>query len=72
MSDDLVERVARAMWEAVGADPNDFWADDFRAYECQAIAAIALVLEEAARVADENKHFFGFQVAAAIRAMKPS
>ena len=41
MSDDLVERVARAMWEAVGADPHDFWADDFRAYECQARAALA-------------------------------
>ena len=46
MSDDLVERVARAL-VSPKADPSDwrFWTDEAR-------AAIAVVLEEAAKVCD--------------------
>ena len=77
MSDDLVERVARAINATSynGCEPGN---DEVRACvdppcQCRAAARafIALALEEAAKVADENKHFFGFQVAAAIRAMIP-
>jgi hypothetical protein len=54
MQDDLVERVARAMWEADGAEFKDLWSDDLRCYEEQARAAIAVVLEEAAKIVDRN------------------
>ena len=62
MSDDLVERVARAL-VSPKADPSDwrFWTDEAR-------AAIAVVLEQAAAMVERvfDKHV----VAAAIRALK--
>jgi hypothetical protein len=45
MSDDLVERVARAMCGTHGYEPDDLTYREAR-------AAIAVVLEEAAKVAD--------------------
>lgn len=77
MSDDLVERVAQAMWMAdvepydpTNRIPFEQAPESAQAYcRAEARAAIALALEEAAKLADENKHFFGFQVAAAIRAL---
>lgn len=65
MSDDLVECVALRDKAVLRYQLNK------HAYRDVVAAAIAVALEEAAKVADENKHFFGFQVAAAIRAMIP-
>lgn len=45
--DELVGKVVRAMCEAVGAESLD--EVDLRAYKGQAIDAIAIVLEEAAK-----------------------
>lgn len=80
--DKLVEAVARAMWEADGAEFKDLWSDDLRCYEDQARAAIAVVLEEAAKVAeaqmpvgladdllDVGKQLQTRAIAAAIRAL---
>ena len=55
---DLVERVTRAIWEAV---PSEGWHEGIRndggqnMYECQCMAeaAIAIVLEEAAKAVDD-------------------
>ena len=58
MNDDLVERVARLYEDKWGL--SDHWL---------ARAAIAVVLEEAARVADETGSYDAIHIAAAIRAM---
>jgi hypothetical protein len=62
MSDDLVERVARAIFDARHQDLRDCWSwDDYwgddqepdrKFYYRDARVAIAIALEEAARVAD--------------------
>jgi len=62
--DDLVERVARAIFDARHKDLrdcwswDDYWGDDQEPdrefYYRDATAAIAIALEEAARVADAN------------------
>jgi hypothetical protein len=83
MSDDLVERVARAMcrerhpcWSIVSEifeTDYDRQATEFRDY---ARAAIAIALEEAARVADRYEipmcETSASHIAAAIRAMIPN
>jgi hypothetical protein len=63
MSDDLVERVALA-----------FCGKDVPCKMCRndAKKAIAIALEEAAKVADENACDCCFYIAAAIRAMIPN
>jgi hypothetical protein len=79
--DELVGKVVRAMCEAVGAESLD--EVDLRAYRGQAIDAIAIVLEEAAKVAeragrypvgagDGNTYVIGSasDAAAAIRKLK--
>ena len=66
MSNDLVERVARAL-VSPNADPSDwrFWTDEAR-------AAIAVVLEEAAdAVGEVGDHAEAGAYIAAIRAMIP-
>lgn len=73
MSGDLRERVARALC-AEDNDGNedvyDLQNNNFRSrYDFMADAAIALVLEEAARVA-ETTFGEGYHIAAAIRALK--
>lgn len=80
---DLRERVAEAMWMA-DPDPYDpadrrpFSEADWEArrnYLAEADAAIALVLEEAAKVAEDcsvdlNGTYAAIHIAAAIRALK--
>ena len=61
--DDLVERVALAFCNKV--PPCKMCCNDAK-------TAIALALEEAARVADENACDCCFYIAAAIRAMIPT
>ena len=91
MSDDLVERVARAIYEAwcafhgvtkTSMPWDEVWGEERQACIAEARAAIAVVLEEAAKVA-ENASFHFTQttpstvevvdvrhtIAAAIRAM---
>jgi len=77
MSDDLVERVARAIFDARHKNLRDCWSwDDYwgddqepdrKFYYRDARAAIAIALEEAARVADRHHPFS--MTAAAIRAL---
>ena len=72
MSDDLVERVARAAcasvnsadtWGETGTDVHEMvWFPIAR-------AAIAVVLEEAAKVADATGSYDAIHIAAAIRAL---
>jgi hypothetical protein len=71
---DLVERVAKAICKADGGD----WSDNKEAgkmlYRHEATAAIAIALEEAARVAENHREPNPFPtrqraIAAAIRAM---
>lgn len=72
---DLRERVAKEMMDAVGcAFPDNA---EWRAYRCMADAAIALVLEEAAKVANgcddgssQEGPLTAHYIAAAIRALK--
>lgn len=71
MTDTLRERVARRLAEAQGEIVNDAW----RFYLDDAAAAIALVLEEAARCAEDcsvalNGTYEAIHIAAAIRALK--
>lgn len=63
----LVEKMARAMWEAVGVE--DLWADDIRAYEEQASAALDVALEEVARVVQRQPSPSSEWIADAIRAL---
>lgn len=66
MSDDLVERVARAMMRA---EPwSSFWSEADA--EKLASTAVALALEEAAKVADATGSYDAIHIAAAIRALK--
>ena len=83
MSDDLVQRVARA----IAVEVRTVTESDVRAFELTreeyaalalALAAIAVALEEAARVADDyyskmarHHDYCGSVIAAAIRAMIP-
>ena len=62
---DLRERVARAICHYERNHDAD-WPD----YLGHASAAIAIVLEQAAKVADENACDCCFYIAAAIRALK--
>jgi len=69
---DLVERITRAIWEAV---PSEGWHEGIRndggqnMYECQCMAeaAIAIVLEEAAKLAIDRPSLEPWELAAAIR-----
>jgi len=78
VSDDLVERVAKAMWmadiepyDAADRIPLEQAPETAQAYcRAEARAAIALALEEAAKVV-EIGYFSGEHAAAAIRAMIP-
>ena len=74
MTDDLVERVARGLMPLPlqGYGPDCPPAVMLPVANALVRMIRAEALEEAAKVADENKHFFGFQVAAAIRAMIPT
>ena len=81
MNDDLVDRVARA----IAVEVRTVTESDVRAFELTreeyaalALAAIAVALEEAARVADDyyskmarHHDYCGSVIAAAIRAMIP-
>jgi hypothetical protein len=85
MNDDLVERVARAMFDARHSNLRDCWSwDDYwgddqepdrKFYYRDARVAIAIALEEAAKVAAGNErsateYYRGrVHAAAAIRAM---
>jgi hypothetical protein len=75
---DLVERVARALCDAEWGD--GIWdkpgllseETERKSYRELARAAVAIALEEAAKVADENACDCCFYIAAAIRAMIPT
>jgi hypothetical protein len=65
----LVEKMARAMRDAVGANILDLDDADKRAYDCQATAALTVALEEAAKELDGWGDIYGDNAAAAIRAL---
>jgi hypothetical protein len=83
MTDDLVERVARVLASANGFDPDEICDNHtptcpgpvWRLYQGTAKAAIAIALEDAAKVAEERVAYSTGQavirdsIAAAIRAM---
>jgi hypothetical protein len=75
MTDDLVERVARALCKADGNDPDSLngWEYQWIFYTEEATTAIAIALEEAAKVADRYEipmcETSASHIAAAIRAM---
>ena len=70
MSDDLVERVARAICE-IENGPCECMPDECGCtyWKAHARAAIAVVLEEAAKVADATGSYDAIHIAAAIRAL---
>jgi hypothetical protein len=71
MTDDLVERVARALCKADGNDPDSLngWEYQWIFYTEEATTAIAIALEEAAKELEGWGGIYGRNAAAAIRAM---
>lgn len=84
--DDLVERVARLLASANGFDPDEICDNHtptcpgpvWRLYQGTAKAAIAIVLEEAAQIAEPQVDDYSIEyytkndIASAIRALIPS